>query len=263
MRHADEMGQDTGQLPVETLRTLVDGIFAIILTLLVLDLRLPENFAGGQLRHELLAMRWSLFAFMLAFFYLTIAWVSTRRWYDVELHGHIKWAHVPLVLLPTATMTLVPLATSALARSMHDHQDLVTATQFFVIIMFCNNLFATLVGVVFARDGSLATDRQLLVPAGAVARPLLRWVLPYAALVGVAYLSPLAVLAWVLHDTLVIMNPRWSIAAILGRRVDQLRRRIRLQRGVEGAHSSHATDAVGKSDPRPPVAPGRAGRVRT
>ena len=38
-------------------------------------------------------------------------------------------------------------------------------------------------------------------PAGAIARPLLRWVAPYAALIGVAYLSPLAVLAWVLHDT--------------------------------------------------------------
>ena len=95
---------------------LSDGVFAIIITLLVLDVRVPELGQGQALADALREIRPSLTAFVISFILAGMYWVSHR-----DLFGQIRrtdrglvWLNI-LYLLP---LCLLPFAASLLGR--HD-----------------------------------------------------------------------------------------------------------------------------------------------
>jgi len=63
-------------LPKGRVETLVDGVFAIAMTILVLGLRVPEGDAGPELRVRLAALWPKLATYALSFVMLGVLWIG-------------------------------------------------------------------------------------------------------------------------------------------------------------------------------------------
>ena len=93
---------------------LTDGVFAIILTLLVLEIHVPELAGGQSLREALTEIRPSFVAFAISFIVVAIAWMGHR-----ELFAHVRRTDRPLVWLNVLYMfplCLLPFGASLIAR---------------------------------------------------------------------------------------------------------------------------------------------------
>ncbi|MBN9562351.1 MAG: DUF1211 domain-containing protein [Alphaproteobacteria bacterium] len=104
----------------ERLLAFSDGVFAIAVTLLVLDLRLPpEATAGGDagVAAALLAMWPKLLIFAFTFIVIGIGWLGHHRKFSYihKVDSGLLW----LNLLYLLSLCLVPFATSLLS----DHSD--------------------------------------------------------------------------------------------------------------------------------------------
>jgi uncharacterized membrane protein len=104
----------------ERLLAFSDGVFAIAVTLLVLDLRLPpEATAGGDagVASALLAMGPKLLIFVFTFVVIGIGWLGHHRKFSHihKVDSGLLW----LNLLYLLSLCLVPFATSLLS----DHSD--------------------------------------------------------------------------------------------------------------------------------------------
>lgn len=107
-REGDEQARAPSELMRDPSRVLAlsDGVFAIIMTLLVLDIRVPQLSAGASLAGALRQLRPSLTAFVVSFILAGMYWVGHR-----DLFGLIRrtdrglvWLNIvyllPLCLLP-------------------------------------------------------------------------------------------------------------------------------------------------------------------
>src|SRR5262245_56717852 len=101
---------------LERLGALSDGVFAIAMTLLVLDLRVPasEVVHHGDLAGAL-AMLWpNLIAYFMSFMTLGIFWVGqqTQLNYFARSDRDLTWIHLGFLL----AVSLMPFSTGLLAR---------------------------------------------------------------------------------------------------------------------------------------------------
>lgn len=102
---------------VERLAALSDGIFAVAMTLLVLDLRLP---AGRAIRNEhdlwraLVVLSPRLLIYMLTFTTLGIFWVGqqTQLNYLARSDRSLSWIHIAFLFCVSVT----PFSTTLLAE---------------------------------------------------------------------------------------------------------------------------------------------------
>ena len=102
---------------VERLAALSDGIFAVAMTLLVLDLRLPatEVVHGEQdLWHALAALAPQIVMYMLSFMTLGIFWVGqqTQLNYLARSNRSLAWIHLVFLF----AVTIMPFSTRLLAE---------------------------------------------------------------------------------------------------------------------------------------------------
>ena len=95
------------------LLALSDGVFAIILTLLVLEIRVPDLGAGQTLREALREIRPSLVAFLISFVVVAIAWAGHRDLFALirRTDRGIVWLNF-LYLLP---LSILPFGAAMLA----------------------------------------------------------------------------------------------------------------------------------------------------
>jgi uncharacterized membrane protein len=105
---------------VERLAALSDGIFAVALTLLVLDLHTPV--AGAihserDLWHALAALSPRLITYLMSFLTLGIFWVGqqTQLNYLFRSDRHLSWIHIAFLF----AVTINPFSTSLLAGFIH------------------------------------------------------------------------------------------------------------------------------------------------
>jgi uncharacterized membrane protein len=104
-------------IPKSRLDALTDGVFAVAMTLLVIDLRLPENFHpvdASELLHGLAGLWNQALVYVISFYVLSLRWTGLVRISPCgEMVGeqYTRWALVHL--LP---VTLVPFATTIVAR---------------------------------------------------------------------------------------------------------------------------------------------------
>ncbi len=99
-------------LPKNRLETLVDGVFAIAMTILVLDLHAPATLGPGGLAGDLVAL-WSRFAtFLISFIVLGVYWFAHHQVFHFVLRVNrtLVWLNI-LFLMGIA---LVPFAASVL-----------------------------------------------------------------------------------------------------------------------------------------------------
>jgi uncharacterized membrane protein len=170
------------------LEAFSDGVFAIAITLLVLDIHVPQP-GSGSLGHELLA-QWPVYAaYVVSFTTIGIIWINHHaafnRLREVD-HSILIWN-----LLLLMSVGILPFTTSLLAEYLKEDSG--------------ESLAAAVYGASYLLMGLLfmMTNRQILICRPqlcretippAEARRLLRFAalgqIPYALAVALAFVSP-------------------------------------------------------------------------
>ena len=102
---------------LERISALSDGVFAVAMTLLVLDLHAPAAEAihsEGELRQKLLPLLPRLLAYLMSFLTLGIFWVGqqTQLNHFERANRNLAWIHLGFLF----AVTLLPFTTSLLAE---------------------------------------------------------------------------------------------------------------------------------------------------
>lgn len=109
--------QDDNRVPRVRLEALTDGVFAFAMTLLVLNLELPDDFSpatAGELLDALADLRTGLFSYIVSFTVLALFWhgqASNRSGPETAGGGHF-WAVLALLFFTT----LMPFSTQIVGR---------------------------------------------------------------------------------------------------------------------------------------------------
>jgi uncharacterized membrane protein len=148
----------------ETVRLVAfsDAVFAITVTLLVLDIRPPSN--DQNLLHGLVALWPSYLAYALTFLFIGQVWANHHVMFD-----HIRAADRVILLLNTVLLMVVaflPFATSVLAGALRSGQGQRTAVVFYGIAFVATALTFNAVWQ-YARRRRLVSES--LDPIGATA----------------------------------------------------------------------------------------------
>jgi uncharacterized membrane protein len=128
---AGRPGADRGSVSRETIRleAFSDGVFAITITLLVLEIRPPAD--DENLLHGLVALWPSYLAYAVTFLFIGQVWANHHVMFD-----HIRVADRLVLLLNTLLLMVVaflPFATSVLAEALRSEHGLRTAVVFYAI----------------------------------------------------------------------------------------------------------------------------------
>jgi uncharacterized membrane protein len=155
---------------VERLAALSDGIFAVAMTLMVLDLRLPaEATIHGEhdLRRALLALLPRLLTYLMSFLTLGIFWVGqqTQLNHLPRSDRHLSWIHLGFLF----AVTITPFSTMLLAEFMSYRTALLV--YWFNILLLGAILYgswgyalrAGLVADDFPADGLAAICRRIVI----------------------------------------------------------------------------------------------------
>ncbi|RTL48905.1 MAG: DUF1211 domain-containing protein [Bradyrhizobiaceae bacterium] len=104
-------------LPKSRLDALTDGVFSVAMTLLVIDLRLPDSFqpqSAAELLHRIEELGPQLLVYVISFYVLALRWVGmvklAPRGEEVS-EAYTQWALLHLLLI-----TFVPFTTMLIGR---------------------------------------------------------------------------------------------------------------------------------------------------
>ncbi|KXK36574.1 MAG: DUF1211 domain-containing protein [Saprospiraceae bacterium] len=109
------------------LEAFSDGVFAIIITIMVLELKIPEN-SGWE---ELLKLLPVFLTYIISFIYVGIYWNNHHHLFQIgeKVNGQILWANLHLLFW----LSLMPFATGYMG---HNHfEPIPTALYGFVLFM--------------------------------------------------------------------------------------------------------------------------------
>ena len=107
------VSEPTNYVNLERLTFLVDGVFAITMTLLVLELRIPEA-NTTSLSQSLLAMVPRLYIYFIAFYSIANHWVVHQRMFRHVTNADSKMLW--LTILGLLFITLIPASTAIVGR---------------------------------------------------------------------------------------------------------------------------------------------------
>jgi uncharacterized membrane protein len=161
-----------------------DGVFAIAITLLILEIRVPHGDHG--LWEGLVALWPSYIAFLMSFIVILIMWVNHH-----ELLRMVQGVNYPFLFangLLLLSVTVVPFPTAVLAANLATPDAKVATALYcatFVAQALCWNLvFATIV------RGGLLRPEVTAATVSNVRRAYYVGVLVYAAATGLAFIRP-------------------------------------------------------------------------
>ncbi len=171
-----------------------DGVFAIAITLLVLEIHVPEPGAGESLGHELLAQWPSYAAFVVSFLTIGITWINhhamVRRLRVVD-HSILIWN-----LLLLMTVSALPFTTALMAAYLKQGQgESLAAAVYSGSFLLMSLVFAGMnrhilfERVDFLEEGLDESIRRLTLKRGVVG------LIPYALATAMAVVTPYLTLA--------------------------------------------------------------------
>ena len=104
---------------IEKLRldALTDGVFAVAMTLLVIDIKLPENFhpaTADEFLHGLAELQTQFLVYVISFIVLGLRWMSLAKL--SRLHETVEDRYVHWSLLHLLLVTCVPFVTMVVGR---------------------------------------------------------------------------------------------------------------------------------------------------
>jgi uncharacterized membrane protein len=158
VREGDELGAGSGLTRDERRRdpsrvlALTDGVYAIIITLLVLDIHVPQLEAHETLGSAISDVRPSFISFTIAFIVAAMQWVGHRDLFTLISNADrgIIW----LNLLTLFTACLLPFGSALLSRY---HQDPL-ALRMFGLILMATSLARTAIWVYATRRPSVVHE---------------------------------------------------------------------------------------------------------
>jgi len=177
----------TSVLSTKRIQALTDGVFAIAMTLLVLNLKVPTipEGAAAQVLPKLVLGLWpDFFNYALSFILLAIFWIVHHRQFHFikAIDQRLLWINI----LGLMFIALIPFSTSLIAQ----HGDVQVAALFFQ----CNLLA---IGSIFYMHWSYATGKRHLIDPDLSAQMILlnkkrNLVIPTISLVciGLSFLTP-------------------------------------------------------------------------
>lgn len=178
------------------LEAFSDGVFAIAITLLVLNLNVPDpgSLRGESLAHAL-GHQWPAYvAYLVSFLVIGIIWINHHAMCALARRVERRTLFANLLLLLTVSVIPFPtrlLATYLTARDSDAH----TAAAIYAATMVAMGIAFSLLFLAFARDARLL---HTPIPPRDFAVAMRRFGIGgvcYLATVGLAYLSPIAMLA--------------------------------------------------------------------
>jgi uncharacterized membrane protein len=189
-------GTPAGEFSTARLEAFSDGVFAIAITLLVLNLDVPApDSLHGQSLRQALAHQWpAYFAYLVSFLVIGIIWINHHAMCALAERVDRRTLFANLFLLLTVSVIPYPtrlLATYLTARSSDAH----IAAATYAATMFVMGLAFSLLFLAFTRDARLL---HTAIPPEDHRKAVRRFGgggLVYAATIGLAYLSPIAMLA--------------------------------------------------------------------
>ena len=118
------------------LETLSDGVFAIVMTILVIEFRLPESTLGMPLLTELQRLTPSFLAYGVSFVALDMFWVSHNALFHI-FTKNVNRVMIQINMVYLALMAFIPFSTHMLGK--YTHTEL-------AVVLYGLNLF--LLGIV-------------------------------------------------------------------------------------------------------------------
>lgn len=119
------------------LEGLTDGVFAIAMTILVLELHVPEGDSASEVIHEM-REQWPTFAaYAVSFILLGVYWYGQRSQYDFirRVDRELTWLNIFFLL----GISTIPFAASLLGK----HAEIPQAVHFYgAVLVFCSGLHA-------------------------------------------------------------------------------------------------------------------------
>jgi uncharacterized membrane protein len=111
-------GDEGGESPNTRLLAFSDGVIAVAITLLILEIRLPEEFGeftDVQLWSALLALWPRFMAFLISFAVIGVYWLNHHRKFDliVKSDSGLKWLNLLFLL----TICVTPFVTAVIAQN--------------------------------------------------------------------------------------------------------------------------------------------------
>ena len=177
----------------DRLQAFSDGVLAIIITIMVLELRVPEGIGVGALR-PLLPV---LLSYVLSFVYLGIYWNNHHHMLYVteRVSGGVLWANLHLLFW----LSLVPFVTGWMGENSF---AAVPTALYGVVLLMAAIAYGILQGAILAGQGR---DSVL---AAAVGRDLKGRLSPvlYAAAIPAAFLRP-----WIADAVYVFVALMWLV----------------------------------------------------
>lgn len=109
------------------LEAFSDGVLAILITIMVLDLKIPN----GRTLADLLNLRYVFLCYLLSFIYLAIYWNNHHHLFHAikKINGAILWANTHLLFW----LSLIPFVTAWAGE--HNFSPLPTALYGFILFM--------------------------------------------------------------------------------------------------------------------------------
>lgn len=112
--HTPSNSPSSFSLTPRRIEGLQDGVFAIVMTLLVLEIKIPEISNTAEMSHELMALLPIFLTYFITFINLGIYWVGQQiQFHSIERSDRIfSWIHITFLMF----ISLLPFSSAFLGR---------------------------------------------------------------------------------------------------------------------------------------------------
>jgi len=133
--------QDKNWMTVGRLEAFSDGVFAIAITLLILEIRLPTTdwHTDAALREALLRLWPSYLAYFISFLLIGMIWMNHHRMFRHIRRGDGMLLGLNILLL--LSVAFIPFPTHVLAEAVHAGAGQRTAIVFYGLVLVIGGIF--------------------------------------------------------------------------------------------------------------------------
>jgi len=195
-------GGYTGPVSTSRIEAFSDGVFAIAITLLVLEIKPPVH--STDLWHDLGRLWPSYVAFVVSFFTIGVIWVNHHRQFELFVRADRTLMFLNLLLL--LWVAFIPFPTSVVAEYFREggQQDVATAVYAGTFLAMGLSFFAMWI---YAGRSRLLDDRLSGAQLRLLTRRNLLGQIGYAVAVALAFVSATASLALCAAIALYYVHP--------------------------------------------------------